>query len=145
MVQPILGALALIAVATVLGLWLRSRTGRVRQTRPAPDAVAISPADVGADGPFGTSATLLQFSTEFCSGCPQTRRLLGRIAAETPGVAHLDVDLTHRPDLARRFAVLQTPTTLVLDSRGVVRARIGGAPAPAGLTRQLETIIGSTP
>ena len=42
---------------------------------------------------------------------------------------HVDVDLTDRPDIADRFHVLQTPTTLILDARGVVRARIGGRAA----------------
>ena len=43
---------------------------------------------------------------------------------------HVEVDLTQRADLADRFRVTQTPTTLLLDADGTVRARIGGAPAP---------------
>ncbi|MET3468083.1 thioredoxin-like negative regulator of GroEL [Microbacterium sp. 1262] len=50
------------------------------------------------------------------------------MARETDDVVHLDIDVTDRPDIARRFQIAQTPTTLVLDGRGVVRTRFGGAP-----------------
>ena len=101
----------------------------------------MTAADVRTDEPFGDRATLLQFSTEFCAYCPQTRRVLGGIAERTDGVAHVDVDLTHSPDLAHRFNVLQTPTTLLLDGSGVVRARIGGAPKPVELEASLAAIL----
>ena len=45
------------------------------------------------------------------------------------------------PDLAHRFNVLQTPTTLLLDGSGVVRARIGGAPKPVELEASLAAIL----
>jgi len=52
----------------------------------------------------------------------------------------VDVDLTHRADLARRFNVLQTPTTLVLDRAGRVRARVGGVPNRAALHAHLDDL-----
>ena len=84
---------------------------------------------------LGSKATLLQFSTEVCAPCRATARVLDRARrASTSRVEHVDLDITHRPDLAARFSVLQTPTTLILDRDGTVRARIGGAPAarPSG-------------
>ena len=72
-------------------------------------------------------ATLLQFSTEVCAPCRATARVLGDLADRPRSVEHVDLDVTHRPDLAARYRVLQTPTTLILDSDGAVRARIGGA------------------
>ncbi|MEJ3404053.1 thioredoxin family protein [Rathayibacter sp. YIM 133350] len=134
-------AAGLVALTAALGLVLRARQGRVRHA----DATAVvDPAELSPTARFGESATLLQFSTEFCSSCPQSRRVLASVAAARPGVVHLDVDLTHRPDLARRFAVLQTPTTLLLDRHGVVHARIGGAPAAQTVTTQLDRLIGGT-
>jgi hypothetical protein len=58
-------------------------------------------------------------------------------------VTHVEVDLGDRPDLARRFGVLQTPTTLLLDSTGAVRARIAGAARPAEASRAVERLLGS--
>ena len=136
----LVAALALVAAASVIGFVLRSRSGRVRHG----SGDTVRAADVAAGAPFGDRATLVQFSTEFCSRCPQTRTLLSEVAASRHGVVHLDVDLTHRPDLARRFSVLQTPTTLVLDGNGAVRARIGGAPRRTELVHELDTVLRST-
>lgn len=139
-IVAILAVIGLIAVSTAIGLLWRHRTGRVAE--PAGDArELVRPADVGTTSPFGERATLLQFSTEFCAYCPATRRLLGRLADSTPGVAHVDVDLTRSPELAHRFRVLQTPTTLLLDGAGAVRGRIGGAPRPAELEASLTAIL----
>ncbi|MER7798118.1 thioredoxin family protein [Microbacterium sp. NPDC096154] len=130
---------AVMLTAMAIGLVLRRREGRARAARgPA----AVDPAGLDLAGAaFGERATLLQFSTEYCARCPAARRVLGRIAGEHEGVAHVDVDLTHRPDLTRRFGVLQTPTTLVVDAHGAVRARIGGAPRVHDVERELERIL----
>jgi thiol-disulfide isomerase/thioredoxin len=138
--------LALVAVATVLGLLWRRRQGVVAAVAgPATDADGtawvIRPADVAASGPFGAHATLVQFSTDFCAKCPGTRRLLGAVAESRPGVVHLDVDLTRRADLANRFNIFQTPTTLVLDGSGRIRARVGGVPDRGQLTKQLDELL----
>ena len=137
----VLAVLGLIAVSTIVGLIWKSRTGRVAQAGRG-SAEIVRPADVGADAPFGDRATLLQFSTEFCAYCPATRRVLGGLADANDGVEHVDIDLTHSPELAQRFRVLQTPTTLLLDGGGAVRARIGGAPRRAELEASLAQILG---
>jgi thiol-disulfide isomerase/thioredoxin len=132
-------AAALVAAATVIGLaWQRLRGRAVS----VPDGLLLRPADVDSTEPFGNAATLLQFSTEFCSACPATHRLLAQVAEENEGVRHVDIDLTSRTDLARRFDILQTPTTLILDGAGRVRARIGGAPRRHELHIQLNNLIG---
>ena len=71
--------------------------------------------------------TLLQFSTDTCGKCPAVHRTLFDVAAGHEGVTHLNVDLTHRPDIAKHFHVVQTPTTFILDSNGAVQTRFGGA------------------
>jgi thiol-disulfide isomerase/thioredoxin len=124
---------ALVGVTTALGLVWRARTGRVR----AVDGNVVDLPEVS----IGGKATLLQFSTEVCAPCVPTRRVLGEIASTTDGVTHVDFDLTHRPDIAAQFNVLQTPTTLILDAYGTIRARIGGAPRPAEVRAALDTIL----
>ncbi len=123
-VSALLSVAALVAVTAAIGVLLRARQGRMR--RDVHHEV-VDPARLGADR-LGDAATLLQFSTEMCSRCPGVHRTLAEIAAAHPGVRHLDVDLTHRPDIARHFHVLQTPTTLVLDRNGAVQTRFGGVP-----------------
>ena len=123
----------LVALATVLGLGWRRNNGRVTTAVQAVKAADLVPT-------LGADATLLQFSTEVCAPCTATRRILADVAQTTPGIAHVDIDLTSRPELATRFGILQTPTTLVLDSSGTVRARIGGAPRRDAVIAHLETL-----
>ena len=127
---------ALLAGTTALGMFWRARQGRVARGA----GIVISAADVAATIDFGAAATLLQFSTELCARCPGTRRLLGTVADSRPGVVHVDVDLTSRADLAQRYKILQTPTTLILDRSGRVRARIGGVPNRVDINAALNDL-----
>ncbi|MDW4573111.1 thioredoxin family protein [Microbacterium sp. M3] len=130
-------ALAVLLAATVaLGAFLNWRQSRARR-RVVHEVV--EPHRLGADG-LGEAATLLQFSTEMCARCPGVHRTLAAIADDHPGVRHLDVDLTHRPDIAKHFRVLQTPTTLVLDRHGMVQTRFGGAPSREVLELELNRL-----
>jgi thiol-disulfide isomerase/thioredoxin len=125
--------LALVAAATALGFVWRSQQGRVR----VGDARIVS-----IDGvPLGERATLLQFSTEVCAPCRATARVLGDLADRTESVEHVDLDVTHRPELAARYRVLQTPTTLILDGDGAVRARIGGAVRRDLVIAELDRVL----
>jgi len=126
---------ALVVLATVLGLIWRAQNGRVRTST---GDQTISGVDVAAE--LGATATLLQFSSEVCAPCVSTHRVLDGVASETAGVAHVEVDITRHPDLVSRFNILQTPTTLVLDNRGVVRSRIGGAARPDTVRAELARI-----
>lgn len=125
--------LALVAFATALGLVWRARQGRAR----AGDSSVVDLPDVA----LGERATLLQFSTEVCAPCKATARVLSGLADQTDAVAHVDLDVTHRPELAARFHVLQTPTTLILDARGTVRARIGGAVRRDVIVAELDKVL----
>lgn len=135
-IGAVVAVAALVAVTAVCGVALRWRAGRVR-----PEARALG--GLAAEhGALGARATLLQFSTEYCAPCRSTRRLLADLAAGRPGTAHVEIDLTDRPELARRLGILQTPTTFLLDGDGRSRARIGGAPRIADLTAELDALIG---
>lgn len=97
--------------------------------------------ELATEEPFGSAATFVQFSTEMCSRCPATKALLTRVAREHSGVHHIEVDISHRPDIASNFNILQTPTTLVLDNSGAIAARIGGAPRPEAVRTALEIAL----
>lgn len=122
--------LGLLALGIVAGLIWRSRTGRAKNVQ---SGELINLAEIGAlkNGvpvtQFGKKVTFLQFSSEFCTACRQTARLYGELEQVHPEILHIEVDITNRVDLANKFNILQTPTTLVLDSHGRVTSRIGGA------------------
>jgi thiol-disulfide isomerase/thioredoxin len=123
----------LVALASGLGVLWQSRQGKVRvgdQRIVSIDGIAL-----------GERATLLQFSTEVCAPCRSTAKVLGELADGQQDVAHVDLDVTHRPELAARYRVMQTPTTLILDRDGAVQARIGGAVRRALVTAELERVL----
>ncbi|WP_054052812.1 thioredoxin family protein [Alloactinosynnema sp. L-07] len=117
-------AIGTLVVATAVGLILRRREGRVRST----DQVNLLPDDVRAVLDPQAAVTLVQLSTTFCAPCRHARVVLTNMAQSTDGLAHADIDLTDRPELAKRLAVLRTPTTLAVNAHGGEILRVGGVP-----------------
>ena len=114
---------AVLLVATAVGLLRAQRLGRLREA----DHERLAPAAIGTDA-LGERATLVQFSSAFCRPCVATRHLLGDVAGKVPGVRHVEVDAEAHLDLVRTLGIASTPTTLLLDSAGVVRRRAVGVP-----------------
>ena len=145
--MPFEAKLALFATLVVLsvtaGLIWKARTGRANLVKSG-ELVDLGKLQALKDGvrvtKYGRKATFVQFSTEVCSQCRQTARLLSDVETKHQDVLHIEVDVTNRLDLAAHFKVLQTPTTLVLDSTGRVKSRIGGAPKPNVITHELEKL-----
>lgn len=132
--------LAVVAVATGLGLVYRHRAGRVR-------AVAgrelVRPEEIGA--PLGRDVTLVQVSTEFCARCPAARRLLGELAAAVPGTRFVEVPAERFPAFVERFNVLATPTVFVLDAAGRVVRRANSLPTRADVLAAITEAGGQLP
>ncbi len=133
----------LVAFVLAAGSWWKARTGRAKLVRSG-ELVDLSKLKAQKGGKpvqsFGKNATLLQFSTEVCSACVATARFYGDLEKATPGLKHIEVDITDRMELAAHFSIMQTPTTLILDKHGMVRARIGGAPRPNVVTEELKKL-----
>lgn len=126
---------ALMVVVAVAYRWWSARDGRVQHVEiPG----ALTPAVLGA--PRGQHATFVQFSTPMCAKCPGVRALLQGVAAEQPHVTHVEIDAAERLDLARELGIMRTPTTLVLDSDGVIVARMDGAMSPDQAREALATV-----
>jgi len=127
---------AVLILATAGGVAWRRRDGRMRES-PVP---RLTEGDLGQ--PLGTRATLLQFSSAFCAPCRATRQLLSDVAARADGVAHIEIDVTTRMDLARRLDIRRTPTVLVLGPRGQVTRRASGLPRRADVVAALAVATG---
>ena len=132
---------ALVAVATALGLGWQKLNGRARRITPVNGGDVVDVSQFPGTPTLGQTATLVQFSTEMCSPCRQTHAILAEISAEQPTIVHIEVDLTQRADLANKFNILQTPTTLILDRDGTIRARIGGGVTRATVIAELDSVL----
>lgn len=95
-----------------------------------PQAPVVLDADV-LRHPLGQTATFLQLSSGFCAPCRATRRVLERVVDTAEGVAHVEVDVAQRPDLAQALAVTSTPTVVLLDPAGAPVLRVEGVPTLA--------------
>lgn len=124
---------AVLAVASLAYMWWSRREGVVRLV-DVPGA--ISSETLGATRGF--RATFVQFSTPMCAKCPGTATLLKQVASEYKDVEHIEIDASERLDLARKFDVMRTPTILVLDTDGLVVARMSGAPSVAQARASLD-------
>jgi thiol-disulfide isomerase/thioredoxin len=133
----------LVLLALSAGLLWRLRSGRAKLIRSGEivDLGKLKATKAGKQVTnFGKIVTLLQFSTEVCSVCVQTARLYKQLESATPGLKHIEVDITDRMELAAHFGIMQTPTTLILDKHGKVRARIGGAPKPNVINEEIAKL-----
>lgn len=125
------------ALATTYGYWYRHRDGRLKSRENADARLRLDPSEIG---PLGERATLVQFSSAFCTPCRATRVILGEVAANTPGVRHIDIDAEHELELVRKVGILSTPTTLILDSQGFEVARAVGAPRKAQVEASIAAL-----
>jgi len=135
--QALIVLAALVAATGALAIVLRARAGHGRAVSRA---TVVAASDLGSGEPLGEFATFVQLGTTFCAPCRATARRLSDFTATRPGVAHLDIDLAESPELADRFNVVETPTTLLLDRGGVVRVRFAGVPRPDDLEHHLHVI-----
>lgn len=123
----------LLTLATVSGLLLKRRTGRVRSVT---SGCAVKPEDFGLTH-FGSGGSVVQFSTEYCARCPGVRRQIGELLQNRSTVTFAHVDVTHQPELAKKYDLMQTPTVLIIEAGGRQRTRLSGP-----LTRStLETAL----
>jgi len=99
----------------------------------------LTGADLGAS--LGERATLVQFSTDFCTYCGPTRELLTEVARTSDGVAFVEIDAARRLDLVRRLNVLSTPTVLVLAADGSIAQRASGQPRKSDLLAAVGSVL----
>jgi len=127
---------AVLIAATLYGAIDRKRSGRIKNfidTRHQ-----ISTAEIGSE--LGESATVLQFSSAFCTPCRATRSTLTSVLSHYPKIKHVEVDAESNLQLVRRLDIRQTPTTLFLNSVGTEIARAVGAPKRDQVINALERI-----
>lgn len=130
--------LAVLALTSVYGVLHRRRSGRVT-VRGRDDGKLLGAAELGEG--LGERATLVQFSSAFCSPCRATRRVLGEVAEMVPGVSHVEIDAEDHLDLVRDLGILKTPTVLVLDADGRIVRRATGQPRKADVIAALGEAV----
>jgi hypothetical protein len=111
----VVAALALLAAITGVcaGCEVYRFTARLRGVA-AKHVPRIDPADVGLDG-----AGVVQFTHPLCAECRAWERRL-----DEQGEPHVTVDVSRRPELARKYGVAVVPTVVAVGGDGQVLRRL---------------------
>lgn len=123
-VKSLAPILVVLALATAYGLWYQRTRGQVRRSGQVNQGLTAAM----LEEELGSRATLVQFSSAFCTPCRATRTLLQNIVTDMPDVRYIDIDAEAHLELVRTLDIRSTPTTLILDSRGIEVGRAVGAP-----------------
>jgi thiol-disulfide isomerase/thioredoxin len=145
----VLVVVAALLVATAAGVLVRRRNGKFHESatvEPAPDPGetrdrALDATLAGLGVTADTPVTLLQFSSAFCAPCRTTRVLCADVAAQLPGVRHLEVDAESHLEAVRALEIWRTPTVLIVDGRGRIRRRASGAPSRTQLVTAVADLL----
>jgi thiol-disulfide isomerase/thioredoxin len=108
--------------ASGIGIYYQRRAGVIKRKK----RLRLSPAELGSD--YGDRATIVQFSTTFCSSCRAAKALIKDVVKDQSDIKYLEIDAESNLELVRRVDIKSTPTTLFLDRDGFEIARATGAP-----------------
>jgi thiol-disulfide isomerase/thioredoxin len=133
MKSPLL-LLIVLALATGIGFRLKATQGRIRQKK----GLQISESEIGTS--LGDRATVLQFSTTFCSSCRAAKVLISDVVSKRSDVKYVEIDAESNLELVRRLDIRSTPTTLFLDKKGFEIARAIGAPKRDQITAAINRL-----
>jgi len=126
--------LILLALATGIGMRLKATQGRIKQKK----GLQISSSEIGES--LGERATVVQFSTTFCSSCRAAKVLISDVVSKRSDVKYVEIDAESNLDLVRKLDIRSTPTTLFLDKKGFEIARAVGAPKRDQITSAINRL-----
>ncbi len=130
--------LATLVVATVVGLVLRARAGRVRAGRARDQAEWTR---WGVDAGAADRVLLLQLSTPVCAPCRHTAVVLSDLVERSSGLRHVEIDIADHPEPAVALSVMRTPTTVAFDRSGRELLRVSGVPRTDELMSALRPFL----
>jgi thiol-disulfide isomerase/thioredoxin len=108
--------------ASGIGIYYQRRAGVIKRKK----RLRLSPIELGSD--YGDRATIVQFSTTFCSSCRAAKALIKDVVKDQSDIKYLEIDAESNLELVRKVDIKSTPTTLFLDRDGFEIARATGAP-----------------
>jgi len=114
-----------LVLATGYGLWYQRTRGEFRKKKTV-NGPKLTAAIVGTE--LGARATMVQFSSAFCTPCRATHSLLSQMVESMKDVKHVQVDAESHLELVRELDIRSTPTTLFINSQGIEVGRAAGTP-----------------
>ena len=126
-----------LAAATGFGIWYQRTRGEFRKKKTV-NGPKLTAAIVGTE--LGSRATMVQFSSAFCTPCRATKVLLEEMVKTMPDVHYAHIDAESHLELVRKLDIRSTPTTLFLNGAGVEVGRAMGTPKRAQVQAAIAAI-----
>ena len=126
--------LSLLSCLVILGCLQKLRHGKLKKV----NGLSISAVEINQK--LGKKATIVQFSTTFCSECRTAKAIVKDVVKDYQDITYVEVDAESNLDLVRRVDIRSTPTTIFLDSKGFEIARAKGAPKRDQLIKAIKAI-----
>ena len=123
-----------ILALTVFGVIRKLNRGRLVKKK----RLKLSEIELGSA--YGPRATIVQFSTTFCSECRSAKAIVKGVVKELPDISYIELDAESNLDLVRRVDIRSTPTTIFLDKNGYEIARAKGAPKRDQLIKAIQAL-----
>ena len=117
--------LIVLISATGFGIWFQRTRGEFRKKKTV-NGPKLTAAIVGSE--LGSRATMVQFSSAFCTPCRATKALLEDMVKTMPDVRYAHIDAESNLELVRKLDIRSTPTTLFLNGDGIEVGRAMGTP-----------------
>jgi len=133
-VRNILILISVLLISFFIGLFMKSRLGKVRRKLRH----QIFESELG--NKYGKRATVVQFSTTFCSECRAAKGLISDVTSTLSDISYVEIDAESNLELVRKVDIRSTPTTIFLDKAGFEIARATGAPKRDQLIKVITSL-----
>ena len=127
-----------IALSTAYGFWWKLTRGAIRSQKAVPSH-RLTAQILGE--PLGARATMVQFSSAFCTPCRATHALLSQMVQSMNDVKHIQIDAESHLELVRQLDIRSTPTTLFINKEGIEVGRAAGTPKRDQVLAALANIV----
>ena len=138
LVKSLIPIAIVAASSTLFGIWYTRSRGEFRAKKSS-HGPTLNAQIIGVE--LGSKATMVQFSSAFCSPCRATKVLLEHMVTTMPEIHYAHIDAESHLELVRELDIRSTPTTLFLNSAGVEVGRAMGTPKREQVLKALEAIV----
>ena len=132
--KSLLPLVLILGLTTVFGLRYRVKKGAIKEKKGS----QILESELGKK--YGERATVVIFSTTFCSECRAAKALISDVTSTLSDISYVEIDAESNLELVRRIDIRSTPTTIFLDKAGFEIARATGAPKRDQLIKAIASL-----
>ena len=124
----------IVSISSIYWLFFKFKRGKIKKKL----RLQIFESELG--NKYGKRATVVQFSTTFCSECRAAKALISDVVSTQNEIAYIEIDAESNLELVRKVDIRSTPTTLFLDKAGFEIARATGAPKRDQLIKVIASL-----